>query len=86
MADKIREFWYQWIPGWLPVVVAIVSAAFWVGQQQQSVIDRLKSVEEQVKAIQDYLRNDHQKGYLGPSSGLQLHPSPEDAGGPAIHY
>jgi hypothetical protein len=83
MVDKIKEFWHDQIPGWLPIFLAIVSAAFWIGSKQQSIDDRLNSVEVQIRAIQEYLRTNHEKaGYLGPTSGLQLPQEPESAGMP----
>jgi hypothetical protein len=70
MVERAKELWYQWIPGWLPVCVCILSGAIWVGRYTQGIDDRLKSLEEQVKAIQQYISSDHQHsvmpaGYLG---------------------
>ena len=85
MVDKIKEFWHDQVPGWLPIFVAIVGAAFWIGQQQQNITDRLSNVEKQIIAIQEYLRTSHEKtGYLGPSSGLQLPQEPQDAALPTV--
>lgn len=84
MVDKIKEFWHDQIPGWFPIIVAIIGAAFWIGQQQQSISDRLAAVEKQVVAIQDYLRNDHNKrSELPPVSSVREHyRTPEDATAP----
>ena len=60
MGDKIKEFWHDQIPGWFPIVLAVVSAAFWIGQQQQSINDRLRSLEIQMESMQSYMRNQHQ--------------------------
>ena len=61
MVDTIKEFWHDQIPGWFPVLIAIVGAAFWIGQQQQHISDRLDSVEKQIQAMQEYLRTSHAK-------------------------
>ena len=73
MVDKIKEFWHDQIPGWFPIFVAIIGAAFWIGQQQQNITDRLSNLEKQVMAIQDYLRNEHgPKGLAVPPPISQL--------------
>ena len=59
MVEKAKAFWHDQIPAWLPIFLAILSGAFYVGQQQQSVMDRLGNLEKQVMAIQDYLRTTH---------------------------
>lgn len=86
MVEKIKNFWHDQIPVWLPIAVSILGAAFYVGQQQQSIVDRLTNLEKQVIAIQDYLRTNHTKNDPPPPiSALQL--PQEDAGGlPAVHY
>lgn len=71
MGDKIREFWHDQIPGWFPIMVAIISAAFWIGQQQQHISDRLDSLEVQVKAIQEYIRTSHSRSDAPPLSQVQ---------------
>lgn len=77
VVEKIKEAWYKWIPSWLPIVVALC----WLAMQYQRTNDRLDSLEKQMQAIQEYLRNSHEKaGYLGPNSGLQLPESPVTSG------
>jgi len=67
VVDKIKEFWHDQIPGWLPIFLAVLSAAFWIGQKQQNIEDRLVNLEKQVMAIQNYLRSDHgPKGFVSP--------------------
>jgi len=61
MVEKIREFWHDQIPMWVPIILTIVGTAFWLGQQQQSIIDRLTNVEKQVQHMQDYLYQHHDK-------------------------
>ncbi len=81
MVEKLKSFWHDQIPQWIPLGIAILGGVFWVGQQQQSIIDRLGDVESQVKAIQDYLRHDHDKSYsnqLPPGVSLNQE-SPQDA-------
>jgi hypothetical protein len=86
MGDKIKEFWHDQIPGWLPIFVAIVTAAFWVGQQQAHIVDRLDAVESQIKAIQDYMRNDHNKSYANPPISANAMPSQQDAIAGQTHF
>ena len=87
MVEKIKNFWHDQIPVWLPIALSILGAAFYVGQQQQSVMDRLKTLETQVQAIQEYLRNPHAKNNgFPPISELQL-PQQQDAGGAGhVHF
>ena len=80
MVEKIKNFWHDQIPAWLPIVFAIFGGVFWLGQQQQMVMDRLTNLEKQVMAIQDYLRTSHAKtDQLPPLSALQL-PQTQQAG------
>jgi hypothetical protein len=58
VVEKVKR-WFEWLPGWLPVCSCILVGVFVLGQYQQSISDRLKSLEEQVKAIQDYMRTNH---------------------------
>jgi len=82
MVDKIKDFWHDQIPGWFPVFLAIIGCAFWIGQAQQSINDRLKNLEVQVMAIQDYLRSDHKKSEVEPPlPGISSNNNaPQDAG------
>ena len=72
MVEKIKTFWLHYIPVWIPIAISILGAAFYLGQQQQSVMDRLGNLEKQVIAIQDYLRTSHAKSNDEPPiSALQ---------------
>jgi hypothetical protein len=72
MVERTKELWHTWIPAWLPICSCILGGAFYVGQYTQGINDRLSSVEQQIKAIQDYMRNDHMKSlYRQPSPGVQ---------------
>ena len=48
MVEKIKNFWHDQIPLWLPIAISILGGAFYVGQLQQSVMDRLGNLEKQV--------------------------------------
>lgn len=72
VVERAKELWYQWIPGWLPVCSCIIVGAWWVGQYTQSINDRLKALEEQMKQVQQYISHDHDHlqgdlplGYVG---------------------
>ena len=89
MVEKAKALWAEWIPGWFPIFLAIIGAAFWIGQQQQNIIDRLSAVEMQVKAIQEYLRTSHAKGAPEPPISGVVYPQAEsqDAGSSTpAHY
>lgn len=60
MGEKIRDG-LNVIPGWLPVVLAILGATWWVSSTAQSINDRLGSLEHQMIQVQEYLRNEHRK-------------------------
>jgi hypothetical protein len=84
MGDKIKEFWHDQIPGWFPILVAIIGAAFWIGQQQQSINDRLRTLEIQFQAMQDYIRTEHKTRAEAPP--IAANTVPQDASVGAIHY
>jgi hypothetical protein len=66
MVEQVKESWYKWIPGWLPVCACICAGAMWIGQYTQSINDRLNSLEKEMQHIQDYLRSHNEKtGYQG---------------------
>jgi hypothetical protein len=78
VVDKVKALWYEWIPGWLPIVLALC----WMAMQYQHVNDRLDSLEKQMIDMQDYIRHEHQKTRAEPpDSELQLPQArPQDAG------
>ena len=58
MADKNESRrWYTWIPGWLPIVLAICGGSMWIGQYTQTINDRLSALEKEVQEIQGVLQN-----------------------------
>ena len=59
MVERAKALWHEWIPGWFPIASAILVGTFWLGQQQQRIIDRLDSQDKQIQAIQQYLRENH---------------------------
>ena len=61
MVEKARALWHEWIPSWVPIASAILVASFWLGQQQQRIIDRLDQQDRQIQAIQEYLRQTHEQ-------------------------
>ena len=80
MVEKVKAIWYQWIPGWLPIVLALC----WIAMQYQRNNDRLDALEHQMKDVQEYLRTNHDKsGYMGPQSGVQSGQQPPEVGGGA---
>lgn len=60
MAEKVRGLWDR-LPSWWPVGVGIVYLIWSSATWHQEMTDRMKNVETQIIAIQDYLRNEHQK-------------------------
>jgi len=55
MVERIKETWHQYIPGWLPILVALL----WLGMQYQHIIDVQSQQGLQIEAIQRYISNDH---------------------------
>lgn len=60
MVEKVKR-WFEIMPGWVPICITILSATMWLGRYSQSIEDRVKAMEEQIKAIQEYLRTHHTK-------------------------
>ena len=60
MTEKIRGAWNR-LPAWWPVGMGIVYLIWSQASWHQEINDRLKTVESQVVAIQEYLRHEHQK-------------------------
>jgi hypothetical protein len=81
MVEKARALWHEWIPGWFPIASAILVASFWLGQQQQRIIDRLDAQDRQIQAIQEYLRQTHgQKNEAEPPiPGISFNQQPQTA-------
>ena len=78
MVEQIKDFWHTQIPAWLPIVIAIAGGVFWLGQQQQSISDRLHSLEKQMEAVQEYLRtHDGQRGGVPLSQTTPLTLGPQ---------
>jgi len=74
VSKEVRS-WYEWLPGWVPICVSIFGASLWVGQYTQSINDRLKNVEIQVNAIEEYLKMHPAQGHtIGdvPFQGVPL--------------
>jgi len=69
MVEKAKS-WFQGWPPWVPICFTILGAAVWVGQYTQSINDRLKSLEEQVKQIQEYMRTTHAKKDMNSTTDL----------------
>jgi hypothetical protein len=68
MVERIKQAWFQWIPSWLPIVMALC----WIAMQYQRVEDRLGILEEQMKAVQSYISTQHEKSYsFPPQTGVQ---------------
>ena len=81
MVEKLKATWYEWIPGWLPVCLCILSACWWVSSTVTGMQRDIQSLQKQVESIEDYLRHNHERtGYLGPNSGLQLPENPVTSG------
>lgn len=60
MTEKIRGLWER-LPAWWPVGVGIIYLIWSSATWHQEMNDRMKSVETQVIAIQEYLRTEHKK-------------------------
>jgi hypothetical protein len=83
LVERAKELWYQWIPGWLPVVLAILSATWWVSATVTGMQRDVKSLQKQVEDIEDYLRHQHSKNYSqNPEPDLE---SPQDGGLPPTY-
>lgn len=82
VVEKAKKLWYEWVPGWLPIVLALS----WVAMQYQRNNDRLDTLEHQVKDMQEYLRTEHAKSYvLPPESMLESPHQRDDAGLPQAY-
>ena len=62
VVEKAKALWQEWVPGWLPIVLALC----WVGMQYQRVNDRLDSLEKQMQDLQQYQRSEHRKTQYNP--------------------
>ena len=67
MVEKLRETWYQYIPSWLPVILAILTAAWWVSGTVTGMQHDIKSLQDQMKDLQEYVREGHVHAQDGPS-------------------
>ena len=81
LVEKTRAL-LEKFPAWWPVFVALIWLIWQTASWHQEIMDQLKTQEDQIKAMQEYLKTDHDhtKGFLGPPmSGLQLPQRPQDA-------
>jgi len=58
MVDKMKGF-FGTLPDWWPVMAACIWLIWSTATWHQEIIDKMNSQEEQIKAIQEYLRNGH---------------------------
>ena len=79
MVEKARGLWDR-LPAWWPVGIGIVYLIWSQASWHQEMADRMKSVETQVIAIQEYLRTDHKRvDSTSPSyiPGISWNPPPQ---------
>ena len=83
MTENIRRVWDR-MPAWWPVGVGIVYLIWSSATWHQEMNDRMRSVESQIIAIQDYIRNEHRKTEALPTyiPGVSLNQMPQDAASP----
>jgi hypothetical protein len=80
MVEKVREQWYRWVPGWLPVVIALFGLCMYL----QRLSDKVDVLESQMKDVQQYLQTHHAKNDDGeyiPGVSLMQQAPPQDASG-----
>ena len=60
-----REFWHDWMPGWVPICLAILSAvtggSWWAAQDHTSItrdVQDLKNGQAEQKIVLDTMRKD----------------------------
>jgi hypothetical protein len=76
MTEKAKALWYEWIPSWLPIMLALL----WIAMQYQKIEDRLDQQETQIKAIQEYMRTNLKQVLIDPpAAGLQPQAPPQEA-------
>jgi hypothetical protein len=81
LVEQIKEAWYKWIPGWLPVCLAILGGTWWIASTVTGMERDIQSLQEQMKDVQQYLRSEHKKSaFESPDSRLQYpQGQPQDA-------
>ena len=80
LVEQAKELWYRWIPGWLPLFLAIL----WVGMQYQRMNDRLDALEKQMVALQENQRQHQEKS--GYNLVPQKYDEKQDYAGPRAPY
>ncbi len=83
MVERAKEFWYTWIPGWLPICLAILGGTWWVAATVTGMQRDIQSLQDQMKDVQQYMRTEHRKGYLdAPETMYNSHQNQQqDSGG-----
>ena len=60
LVEKVKKFWHEQIPGWLPVCITLIGGAvsgiFYSGRILQKIEDNQEMQEKQILDIQQYLR------------------------------
>lgn len=86
LVEKARSLFSK-LPNWWPVLAAIVWLIWNTSQWHTEVMDKLKTQEDQIQQIQDYLRHDHdhQKGSAEPPNvGLSSTQHPHETAGGTV--
>jgi hypothetical protein len=75
VVEKAKEFWYTYIPSWLPVCGCILAGCWWVASTVTGMQRDIQSLQQQVQQIEQYLRTHHAKSdgddYIPGVSSLQ---------------
>jgi hypothetical protein len=83
MVERAKEFWYTWIPGWMPVCGCILAGTWWISSTVTGMQRDIQSLQEQMKSVEQYLRSHDIKSFFDTQHSGVSYPqphSPEDAG------
>lgn len=80
---KVGIPWFQWLPGWVPIVSAIIAAALYLGATVQRVNDRLDSLDQRLSLIENWI---HAHSLVDVPNIGQVAPQQDAGSASPIHY
>lgn len=82
VVEKTRDFFSR-LPSWWPVLVGIVWLIWSTATWHADVTSQLKTQEDQIQDIQQYLRHDHDKSAADPfNPGISSVQKPQETAAP----
>jgi hypothetical protein len=71
MTTKDAKRWFEWLPGWWPVVVSLIGGCWWLSSQLTQLKDQSVQMRQDIGEIKQHLG-------MKPKEAPQSYTVPED--------